>query len=806
MSQYNLHLSLSQFNSLKQFSKSCSGLSPFISIPADQKPSRLTNAEIVMPDGSLRDDFKPIIETLANPQTVFGFLLQTEDSTIDIAWCLAKDISLSIANEGSELRLQYPSPVTDYINLSHLLMGSNPEQYFSASGELDLLESWVLWAMMDCTRMGKDVIILDELFEFIKNPNSIEKSLCKIYQQQLNLASPSRTEIEKALFRLVLSDLALSVKNGFSLTENMTKLTRNLIEIKAKLLFRVNEIDSLGDIAGSQYMAFQGTDNTFLVWFENNGRVTYRTVTPLVMAELINELITSSQSPESIPVPPIPTVAPVAPSNPPSINQIKRVKIEKSIQFRSPKKVWISIFSILGGLIVVIVGLYIIGSNTIKKSEQQAQNLTPTANIIAQGSETPNTLDQPTSEPATNREPLSEDLAVDQLTPGILGDYYTFLYGRVTNKSDYPVMNVILTIDLKDSSGNTIASTDTNTLSTIIGAKEVSYFMVPFELDGTEFSDVTATVIHVESAKQNSSTALLDGNSVNFIPTDFGVDVKGEFVNLSDQPVNVMDVFAVALDANGQLIGADRELSLSSQLRPGENLPVKINMDGLLDSSKIHEVQIFANTVSLDEVTDPPISVSSLNNIYRNQGNLYMSGEVLNTSDKLMIFRGIVAALYDSSGELLDVATSNNLILIQPNGTTPFSLNDWGFLNSPEKQTLMPDTYVVMVPQGSVKLLDTELLNLKFENVTQSVNPSTQEMLITGNIHNYSSEMCTRASLVLALRDNTTNTILASSENMINSTIYGDGDEASMEFMIPLPEDINLDNCTLEYYLSGIYE
>lgn len=157
--------------------------------------------------------------------------------------------------------------------------------------------------------------------------------------------------------------------------------------------------------------------------------------------------------------------------------------------------------------------------------------------------------------------------------------------GQVTNEGDQPLEAIRLTAYLYDMDGRQLAERS-DILSYDVLAPGAS---APFRLRFDTGRPSTAVRYELQAAARGAEFALATfyGNENFIIPEDFTTStytsegyltISGMLQNNSTRLATSIKVIALALDANGQIIGTESTFLTKDQLQPGEAAPFEITI------------------------------------------------------------------------------------------------------------------------------------------------------------------------------------------------------------------------------------
>jgi hypothetical protein len=794
MNNFDIQMTYEQFFSLSQFQTTSNNLSPFAQPPLGLKTGRLTNTEIVHPDGNLKSGFQPIMDVISSPSKVVAYKMIKENEILDLTWYFPNDINalplVLITNKGDEIRLQAAAPVDESLFIAQSLLAESSKKVPGISWNLDITESFLFWIFIDENKNGIKAIKLDELQSAIKTHFSGMSSLAGYYRESMNLLTPSKSEIEKATFRLVQKGFINPSKEGFTPGENLAFIATDLQNATTYLQFKTICLDEKGEICSSRFWGVQAKSGAVMLWFEVEGLVTLHLITPPLLIELLASFLVQEK-----------TSPPAGETNiqviPPTAHIPQPADV---IRYQPPRKKGSAgqvLLSLFLGIVGLVASLFIAGFLIFSPGKGVAFNPSGEQTIISpEGTKVSNTA-SPLS--PTVPTPSASDLQIDMVNAVMVSDEQWMVMGRITNIGAIPISSSEIAVELMDASGVILESGSAHPFSAEIAPGEVSFFNYYYYFP-TAVSSVTTTVSDVYSDGLQSSHSLISVEKPHLHGTPGYAELIGELVNRTEEPLQVISTFGILLDVNGQIIGVEKGYEFIIALRPGENMPVKISIPITIETAAtVDSFQIVAEAYPVTEVKDSPISVSRDQNLFRTENGVVMAGEVMNTSDQAVQFSGLIGALYDSSGDLMDVSFTNTEIGLLPGGTVPYLLYGWNYLKLEDNKDLFPSSYLILAARTTAYPLEKPLKEL--DVVINSNQTSGSWYEVTGTVLNNSGVTTEYGAVNLSLRDPQTNKVITSESSWFGELAPGISREFNV-FMV-FPEGVDPQQLLLEYYASA---
>ena len=776
----DLHLSKEQFASLAQFGKDENVLSPFNTISPDKKKGRITHPEVVLPDGSVRPDFQTVLDVLNSPAKAVSLTIINQAQMMDMALFYPENGSadqlVSISNDNGEIRLQSPAPLQASLNVARAMLGPSPSEYLAMETSLDLTAAWMFWALLDHYRKQESPVKLEEFSTLINEPYQGLSSLAAYFRETLDLISPSKSEIKTAVFRLVQLGLIPPSDKGYLPADDFGLLAKDLATVKSHMTIKVNGLAAGGGTETARFWALQGASGTLMLWHECEGTVEVRTVTPGVIMEMVRGL--------AFPVLAAPVAAPTPPAQPVTGMPPTVERYQPPRQKSGFGKIILSIFLGLAGL-----GVSLVAAGFIVFPPGKGVAFVPSPNATeAVSSPAAEEAAPDTPAPVETKEAVTvsaKDLDVDLVNSVVLYEGQNMIVGRVTNNGKNPISSFSIELELKDANENILGDGEAYPFASELAPGEETYFNYYYEDLPSKVEYVTTTISDVYPGFSGSSTKFASYEKEALHNSQDGVDLIGEVVNQTDQPMKINSIYGVLFDSDNQIVGAMNAYYYLGSLRPGENMPVKVSFQvPEEEKASIDHYQLYAEMYPVDEVVDSPISISRQNNLFRADGRVLLAGEVMNSGASPEEFSGLACALYDDQDNLLDVSFTNINIPLPPGSTAPYLLYGWNYLSLEEKQNTMPASYLILATESTSYALEKEIRSMDVEITQRGQSGMWYE--VSGTVTNN----------IIGLRDPQSGTIMNAEPTWVSELQPGSTQEFTV-YMV-FPPDVDPDAFDLE--------
>jgi hypothetical protein len=777
----------SQFKALSQYGTPGNTLSPLFDPSATTVTGRLTNREVVQSDGKLHEDIRKVLSILEAPLVMANLKCLNTKQLMDVYWYVgSEDLAdglISVSNHNGEIRLQAPSPLDEYLFLLHAMLGPEPIKYTEAKGTLDVTTAWLLWILIDEQRKGRKVTTLEEIRKRLEAKFDGLTDLGAYFCHTLELLAPSRSEIEKGLARLTAKNIMKESVKGFTLSDDLGDLALDLKVVRAHLYFALKQINSAGEVESLRYWVLQGKSGAMLLWYEVDGEVVFRVITPAIFHELIVRLLNIQSLPSAQP-----------PEMPSTTSQTAARKV---LRYEAPKPkrksaVGRILTSFLIGLVTIAIGLFTSGYLMY----------TPGKGVdVITDTGTTQTADIQQSPTSATVESSTQDILVDSINIVRTTEYAVSIFGHLKNNGPSAVGMIYLDIDLLDNAGNVVQTISGWSMTDSIASGCEGYFKGDaYEL--TELpASANAVITYVAPAELESSVTLAEVRGMQLNTLENDTSIIADAFNTTDQSIEIVSITGVLLDAKGNLISMERSDDFDIGLRPGENMPIKVSF--IITPELIVQIadsRLIIETAPVSTVIDAPLALSTEKEIFRTPNGFYFISELMNSGNEPLLIHGLVVAFYDAAGNLLDVSYSRLGLFVEPGGISPYILEEFSRLDLEENMDLQPASYLVIAPSNAAAPMETSILTLDTEVINTNQYLPDQWFLVNGNVINNNSETVTNGIVVVSLRDPATGVL----KSVKLYPFYDLAPGASTGFTVYLPLPPGVDPATLTQEIRAV--
>lgn len=380
--------------------------------------------------------------------------------------------------------------------------------------------------------------------------------------------------------------------------------------------------------------------------------------------------------------------------------------------------------------------------------------------------------------------------------------------GLIVNNTDEGVDSVEVEIEVFDANNTSLYKETTYSDLWYIAPGEVSTFSdLAFEdLEGADH--FVATI--VEEDRSEADRAVVTTKNVQSLTDDNGsIHLVGELVNDSDKWVDLNGVTAALFDKENALVSADAYSTLLHYIEPGGTAPfrVTINMpeEGTADTYQIYVDGEYSTQNDIFDIALDDIQLTDEHFDYKDDSyfsQVHLVGEVTNnTGNRLSV--GLIAALYDKDGNVIDVASATLPVYgIAPGETIPYEFaSNWGVANS--KEGIYPDQtdkYRVFVDPEWTYESSTELFDLTYSDIENDL--SDGQIKFTGKAVNEASAARSNVVVIVSLYDKENDQVVATGYSYVWDDVPANG-SGDFEVTVPVWDGFDVDKYEYVIIIKG---
>lgn len=374
--------------------------------------------------------------------------------------------------------------------------------------------------------------------------------------------------------------------------------------------------------------------------------------------------------------------------------------------------------------------------------------------------------------------PLSGELEVRQIAAYQSADGAWEVIGLISNGTEIDVVDVQILVQSINGTGNVTGEERGATfINQLPSGGDVPFHASGFEDAGpdSQFLALVDQVRETELIQPEleiiDATLVADADQIHLV---------GRIVNHSDLAVTIRAIAAAVFDPD--LFATASAQVWIGHLDPGEDGPFRISIPNHGRESSDHRVYLDAQFTQL--ARSYPIEVTSVRSYQDQSGTYHLIGEVAHSHASALHTR-LIAAIYDTEGDLMDAAFVDPAPSSNSGDRIPFVFSNWGPLNSiPELEGQIESFIIQWDPQWTFEP-DVPASQLSIENV--QIEPEQGGLIVRGAVNVQAHE---QVHIVAGVRD-TTSGILQGVNTFLLKEIDA-GTQAEFEVFIPLEAGIEL--------------
>lgn len=284
-------------------------LSPLGSPSGRRTPVHSANPVLVDPQGSLREDLKPIFNLLARPTSVVRVSFLGPRIAFDFSYYTSWNDpdSIVVSNEGESLRLQRPAPVEELLFVVGEQLGGSSTFPPRVDLELSIYDAWAFFTLLDGIRhkmlsailaneeLGDGVTISQgEVIAASEAAFSNLRWLAPYFTEVLPLARPTLDDLRAGLETLIGRGM-IAVENGsYRVGRAVDAVAASLLIPAGHLYIKASNLDERGDVGTLEWRALLGSDRMVLLWYEIGGGVQLLTTSPMHVMVILEEFLSEA--------------------------------------------------------------------------------------------------------------------------------------------------------------------------------------------------------------------------------------------------------------------------------------------------------------------------------------------------------------------------------------------------------------------------------------------------------------------------------------------------------------------------------
>jgi len=409
--------------------------------------------------------------------------------------------------------------------------------------------------------------------------------------------------------------------------------------------------------------------------------------------------------------------------------------------------------------------------------------------------------------------PEAGDLVISNTSAFVdkYGSYH--VVGMLVNKTNNVLTGIKLTLEISDSSGNSLLKENGSPVPGII-FQPMLKTLAPGEGSPFEYSYDTANGMPASykvtiTALQSGATrrANLTAENVQIIDNGAGwYYLTGDLVNKGAAWARVNGLAGAILDASNNVLSADQTITFTTELAPagdpsgGDRTPFEINFPNP-GGSPAPNWNLYWDTDVIDNANVYALTTNITNGYVDQYGAQHIVGWVTNHSSQTLTSL-VVAGLYNQAGIALDASSSNLAIPLKAGEAIPFNVTTFGNVDNNPAQAAQVRTFTAQVDPGDTALPDYEFVELAAGGETIQKDGAT--WTIAGSVANTSNQLLSSATVVTAVLDAQKNLVAMESTAIFPSgQAIGEGETDPYSISITLDPSIDASDFTTTTIVIG---
>jgi hypothetical protein len=369
----------------------------------------------------------------------------------------------------------------------------------------------------------------------------------------------------------------------------------------------------------------------------------------------------------------------------------------------------------------------------------------------------------PTSQvPVVNTPVAQSNTLTITSTNAFTDSYGTYhVVGEVLNNSSAVVSSIELTVEIKDTAGNSLIKDDSGNVAANAQVSPMLYTLAPGEASPFEYSyettQGTPASFNVTISGQQTGTvnrASLNTENVQLVDDGQGwYYLTGELVNTGSQWAHINSMAGAVLDDTNHILSADWTATYATEVAPAgdaagrDRTPFEINFPNPGGATKWH---VYLDADVSDTVIDYPLGVTISNTYFDQYGSFHVVGWLANNSDKLLDSL-VVAGVYGADKTVLDSSYSFVPVPVKPGANAAFSVSSFSSINYNPNQASLVDTTSIQADPWFTYPPTNDVVDLAATGETITKNGAT--WTFDGSVTNTSDKSLSGATVVVMITD-----------------------------------------------------
>lgn len=394
-------------------------------------------------------------------------------------------------------------------------------------------------------------------------------------------------------------------------------------------------------------------------------------------------------------------------------------------------------------------------------------------------------------------------------TTSYLDNYNDYnVVGEIKNSTNRTLENITLELSITDSDGNQIESVEIQPFIYTLSPKTSSPFGYYISVDDQQPADFK---VSIKSYDQTSTDNLAEMSLENVKTAEAkngDIVITGEFVNLSDDQVEIESMAGAMLDKDLQIISANFTQTYQHYLYPAgdaagrDRTPFIVYMYGPVQN--IMHWKVYARPVATTYIPSTDVDVQWSSSYFDPYGTYHMLGTLTNHGSD-QISPSLIGGVFSPENVFLDLASVNVPIYVDAGQSVPFDINAFQVMSyipdekiANSKMVVLPDLYWTFPT-------DYNLVTLDVDDTTLLSN--TYDWAVNGTVINTTDQKLSSISVIAQIQDREGQVLVINSATIFPPDGMQTIDPGTTnEFNLTLypPENLDLTAQRLNYIVQGI--
>jgi serine/threonine protein kinase len=406
----------------------------------------------------------------------------------------------------------------------------------------------------------------------------------------------------------------------------------------------------------------------------------------------------------------------------------------------------------------------------------------------------------PTSPPTTTPAPSSGAITIWEVNQFNDDVNNWYVYGLLRNDTTAGINNVMVQVQLFDSSGIVLFTGNAYVGIYNLLPGETAPFAMYSSQAVSGVNSTLATVTSYETTTINR--AQVDFQGITLLADNYNdIYLSGEVVNNTSSPISVKSIAAGIFNESNTLVTANQAYPWVSYLAPGDTVPFTVLMDAPIGQagSMLSNYTLYSDAQYTDARIPYDLQISDQFDFQDSNNNFHLSGELTNNSNEYLTIN-LIAGIYDANGNVLDTSSFFNPVAIPPGGSIPYEFGVWGALNYATGTYERATQYLVFIDWDFVFTNSPSY----YLSIPTNENPyDGNGVNISGSLTNDSGYSLNNVTVYIGISDNTTRQVVAGAFVSPTDQTLANGETTTFDSYLFTPPGFDPANYSYTLYALG---